>query len=127
MKKRILSMILVIVMVLGMIPMAMAEEAAESTVVTLDFNAAAASGTALNKFTEAANGWAWNDASSVNATAMFYNSASWDYKVLRIKPTDAAVTDLVGAVSFAAPVAGKYAMELTYAPGAIANSSKVAI
>ena len=58
MKKRVLSLLLVLVMIVGLIPMAMAEEAAaEETVVTVDFNAAAASGTALKSHTEAANGW----------------------------------------------------------------------
>ena len=128
MKKRLLSVLLVVVMILGMVPMAMAEEAAaETTAVTLDFNAAAASGTQLSKFTEAANGWAWYEAGSTNASPMFYNSSSWDYKVLRVKPTDANVTDLVGTVAFTAPTSGKYTMELTYAPGAIGNYTTVSV
>ena len=130
MKKRVLSMLLVLVMVLAMLPaaMVMAEEAAtEETVITLDFNAAANSGTALTKFTAAANGWAWYDAGSTNATPMFYNSSSWDYKVLRVKPTDSNVTDLVGTIAVTAPVAGKYKMELTYAPGAIGNYTTVTV
>ena len=118
MKKRVLSMLLVLVMVVGMIPMAMAEEAAaEETVVTLDFNADAANGVTVANATEAANGWAWYAAGSVNAKSHFYNTTNyWDanYKVLRIYAADTTVAELSGALSFVAPKSGNYNVDVTY-------------
>ena len=118
MKKRLLSLLLVMIMLIGVLPIGMAA-AEDATVITLDFNAAAAEGKAVTAFTEADDGWAYYEAGSSNVTPMFYNSSSWDYKCLRFK-ADAA--GAVGAIAFTAPVAGTYSLELTYCLGNTGNN-----
>ena len=131
---RSISLILTLVMLLGVLPTgilmadtalaAEADPAAEPTVITLDFNAAAAKGKAVNTFSEAEDGWAYNASASSSVTPLFYQNANWDYKALRFTQTSAGG---IGALSFTAPVAGTYKMEMTYCVGNNCTSSVVEV
>jgi len=135
MKKRVLSMLLVLIMVLAMLPaaMVMAEEAAaaEETVITLDFNADAEKGKNPASFTLEEDGWEYDADASHDVTTVFYRytdaadeTKSWDYSCLRFTQTDYHGT---GVVNFTAPEEGTYTMELTYCYGGPGHYTDVTV
>ncbi|MBQ9967110.1 MAG: hypothetical protein IJO88_00110, partial [Oscillospiraceae bacterium] len=115
---RSLSLLLALIMVLGMIPAgvmaAEPDDAAEETVITIDFNAESAKSKAVADYSEETDGWAYDSSASSGVAALFYKHAKWDYKALRLTQNSVGGQ---GVLNFTAPKTGTYKMELTYCLG----------
>ena len=132
--KRLLSLFLAFLMLLGAMPVTAAAEAepivqTAQTVFELDFSAVGGLGYEISEFTEELDGWTYDAENSHDVVLDFYRYSAkeelaWDYRCLRVRQT---VAGGLAVLNFTAPVAGTYKMELTYGRGNNANQTTVEV